>query len=172
MWRRLLIVCKLNTAKLWGNRAADQVHSMVPWWKQNLTDKNGVRSFCYIQNQRKMVWEHRTWEDIRRATFLEIPEKQRITPKHCEHLSKCITAKKGLKDGPSICEIAPKIIPSPQVGLSLKIVPETHLPMSYTLEHPRQQEKVLRERNQALQVFIFLLMSTLARTIYYHLTCP
>jgi len=43
-------------------------------------------------------------------------------------LSKCITAKKGLKDGPSICEIAPKIIPA-----------------------LRQQEKVLRERNQALQ---------------------
>ena len=39
---------------------------------------------------------------------------------------------KGLKDGPSICKIAPKIIPSPQVGLSLKIVPETHLPISYT----------------------------------------
>ena len=70
-----------------GNRAADQVHSMVPWWKQNLTDKNGVRSFCYVQIGGKMVWEHRTWEDVRRSTFLEIPEKQRITHKHCEYLS-------------------------------------------------------------------------------------
>ena len=78
-----------------GNRAADQVHSMVTWWKQNLTDKNGVRSFCFTQTGGKMVWENRTWEDVRRSTFLEIPETQRITPGHCEYLSKCITATKG-----------------------------------------------------------------------------